>query len=285
VSAFPASIRAGRGHSIRGEMGKLPAFLRRDFLQAWSYRMTFVSDALGLALQAVIFYYVGKMIDPDVLPSFGGTRASYMEFVTIGIAITMFISLGLGRVATAIRSEQLMGTLETVLLTPTAPATIQIGSVVYDLIYIPLRTGIFLFVIAITVGLDFELDGILPALVILLAFIPFVWGLGIASAAATLAFKRGGGVGTVVTLMTIASGAYFPLTLFPAWVETLAVANPMTAAIDGMRQSLLGGAGWSEVAPALAVLVPGAAVTLAIGLLAFRAALRRERRTGSIGLY
>ena len=39
----------------------------------------------------------------------------------------------LARVKAAIRGEQVMGTLEMVFLTPTAPTTVQLGSVVYDL--------------------------------------------------------------------------------------------------------------------------------------------------------
>lgn len=279
-------LAEGRLPVLTGELAKLPAFVRRDFLQAWSYRMSFASDAVGLVVQAVMFFYIGRMIDPDALPTYGGARVTYMEFVTIGISLSMFLALGLGRVATAIRGEQLMGTLESVLMTPTSPATVQLGSVLYDLIYVPLRTGLFLAAVGLTFGLHFDTGGILPATVVLLAFIPFVWGLGIASAAALLTFRRGsGGVGLAVTLMALGSGAYFPLALFPGWVGTLAELNPMAAAIQGMRLPLLGDAGWAEVGPSLAILAPASVVTLAAGILAFRLALRRERRTGTLNLY
>jgi ABC-2 type transport system permease protein len=269
-----------------GEIAKLSAFLRRDFLQAWSYRMAFVTDGVGLVVQATIFFYVSKMINPDVLPSYGGRQVSYIEFVMVGIAISTFLALGLSRVGMAMRQEQLMGTLESVLMTPTAPATIQIGSVVYDLLYIPLRTTLFFVIVGVTVGLNFSAGGVLPAVTVLLVFIPFVWGLGIAAAAALVTFKRSsGGVGFAAVAMTLASGAYFPLTLLPAWVATVATKNPMAVAIEAMRESLLGGAGWSEVGPALAIIAPAAAITLVAGILGFRLALRREQRTGGLGLY
>ncbi|HEX2046099.1 MAG TPA: hypothetical protein VHF23_10765, partial [Gaiellaceae bacterium] len=149
------------------ELRKLPAFLRRDFLTAWSYRVTFVSDVLGLVLQTVTFYFVGLMVDDSVLPFYGGVRASYLEFAVVGIALSMFIALGLSRVARAVRSEQLMGTLESVLMTPTSPATVQLGSVVYDLIYVPIRTGLFIVAAAALFGLDFDLGGLGAAAVVL----------------------------------------------------------------------------------------------------------------------
>ena len=280
---YPAHDRVA---VVAGELRKLPAFLRRDFLQAWSYRMAFVTDAVGLVVQALVFYYVGLMVDQDVLPSYGGQEVSYIEFVIVGIALSTFLALGLSRVSAAMRNEQLMGTLESVLMTPTSPATIQIGSVVYDLLYIPLRTTAFIVIVGVTIGLDFHTDGLLPAAAVLLVFVPFVWGLGIAAAAALLTFKRGsGGVGFAAVAMTLASGAYFPLDLLPNWVSTAATKNPMAVSIEAMRESLLGGAGWSEVGSALAVVAPAAVTTLVIGIFAFRLALRHERRTGTLGLY
>ena len=279
-----AARPSGRLAVLASEAAKLPAFLRRDFLQAWSYRMAFFGDAAGLALQTVVFFYIGKMVDPDVLPTFGAAKVSYLEFVAVGIAISMFIGLGLIRAAAAFRNEQLMGTLEAVLMTPAATATLQLGSVIYDLIYMPLRTGVFFLVIALTLDVRFDADGVLPAAVTLLLFIPFVWGLGIMYAAANLTFRTAGG-GIAVTLLTITSGAYFPVTLFPDWLSTLAEWNPMTIAVETMREALLGDAGWSDVRSALLVLAPASVLTLALGMVSFRLAARRERRRGTVGLY
>ena len=283
MSAVPAPGDSREG-GIFGELAKISAFLRRDFLQAWSYRMAFVTDAIGLALQTALFFYISKIVDPNVLPTFGGARVSYLEYVVVGIAMTMLIALGIFRAAAAFRNEQLMGTLEVLLMTPTAPWTIQIGSIVYDLVYIPLRTGLFIAVVALATDVSFDTDGIVPATVILLAFLPFVWGIGIVYAASSLTFKQAGG-GIAITLLTFASGAYFPLELFPDWLATAAEANPMAVAIDAMREALLGGAGWSGVGDALLVLVPASIVMLSFGIGAFLLALRRERRRGTLGIY
>jgi ABC-2 type transport system permease protein len=271
---------------LAGELRKLPAFVRRDFLVAWSYRLPFVGDWVGLALQAFMFYFVGLIVDPAKLPSFGGTPTTYMEFVAVGIAISAFLTLALGRVAVGMQQEQFAGTLESLLMTPTSPATVQLGSVVYDLIYIPIRTAVFLVIIALAFGLDFHASGLLPALVVLLVFIPFVWGLGVASAGATLTFRRGSGiVGLASTVLVLFSGAFYPLDVLPGWVASIAELNPITIAVDGMREPLLAGTGWEDVGLACAILVPLSALSLAVGIWAFRAALRRERRQGTLGLY
>jgi ABC-2 type transport system permease protein len=184
------------------------------------------------------------------------------------------------------RQEQLAGTLESLLMTPTAPATIQIGTVAYDIVYVPLRTSLFLLIVAVAFGLDLEPSGIAPALIALLAFIPFVWGLGLVTAATMLTYRRGiGVVGFAATGMALTSGAYFPLELLPEWLTSLFQLNPMTITINAMREGLLAGISWSELGAAVAKLAPMSAASLSVGVFAFRLAMRRERRRGSLGLY
>jgi ABC-2 type transport system permease protein len=278
--------RPGRGALVAGEAAKVLAFLRRDLLVAWSYRMSFVTEWVALAVQAVTFYYVSKLVPASELPSFGGSHATYLQFVSIGMVVTALLQLSLGRIATGMRSEQLMGTLESLLLTPTAPATIQFGTVVYDFLYIPIRLGIFLGIVAVAFGLHFSAVGILPALFVLLLLVPFVWGMGIAHAAATLTFRRGGSpAGLAMTLLSLGSGAYFPLAVFPHAVSTAIGYTPIAIALGAMRSALIGGEGFSVVDWRLGVLAAFSAVSLLVGLMSFRLALRREWRRGSLGLY
>jgi ABC-2 type transport system permease protein len=272
--------------SLADELAKLPAFFRRDFLIAWSYRASFLTDLIALLTQAGLFAVVGLMVDPQSIPNYGGVRATYVEFVAIGLSVGVFLSIGLTRVMSALALEQVQGTLESLILTPTSFATIQLGSAAYDLVYVPIRTAVFLAIIALTFDAHFATDGILPAAFLLLMFIPVVWGLGVASAAIALTYRGGtGAVGLGATVITIGSGAYVPLELLPGWVQTLADANPLAIVLEGMRGALLGGTGWAGIPGDLIRLVPMAGASLALGAWAFRMALARERRKGTLGLY
>lgn len=272
--------------SLAVEARKLPAFVRRDFATAWSYRMSFATDVLNVAGQALVFYFVSQMVDPAKLPTFQGTEVTYLEFAAVGMIIGAFVYFGLQNVAAAVRNEQLLGTLESLLVTPTSPSTVQLGSVAFLFLWIPLRIALLVGALAWAFGLDFEPSGVLPALLLLLVFMPFVWGLGIVSAAVILTFKRGAGlVGIGALFLAFVSGLYFPIELLPGPLAEIAAQNPIAMAVQGMRDSLLGGAAWSEIAPTVLVLAPLAIGTLFVGLLAFELALSRERNRGSLGLY
>jgi ABC-2 type transport system permease protein len=270
------------------EVRKLPAFFRRDLLVTWSYKLQFFTDWINLIGQVVVNYFVSDLVNPNAVPSFGGQQASYLQFVTIGIAVTSFLQVSLALVTAAIRNEQLQGTLETLLLTPTAPATFQLGSAMYEIAYVPIRVVLFLGFAAVVFGVHYTVAGLPEAVAVLMVFVPFVWGLGVISAAATLTYRRGTSfVGAGASALTITSGAYFPTSAFASFpiLAALAKLNPITLALNAIRDALLGGAGWGPTLKAIAILLPVAGITLAAGVWAFRAALRREQRRGTLGLY
>ena len=268
------------------ELRKLSAFVRRDLLVQWSYRLSFLTSFIGLFGGALIFYFIGKMVDPATIPTVGGKQVSYLEFAVVGMTLGGFVHLGLERVSAALRNEQLMGTLESLLTTPTSSQTIQIGSVLFDLIFIPLRMGLLLLLLALVFGLNLDAGGVPQSLVLLVFFMPFVWGLGILAAAITLTFRRGAGiVGLAIGALTLVSGLYFPLTLLPNWLETVSAANPLAIAATGLRDALLGGTGWGSIGNDILILTPLSIASILVGTIAFKLALTRERRLGTLGAY
>jgi ABC-2 type transport system permease protein len=233
-----------------------------------------------------MFTFLGKLIDTSQMPVYGGTRSGYIEFVAIGIVVGAFMQIGLHRVASGIRQEQLQGTLDSLLLTPTRTSTMQVGSAMYDLIYVPIRTLLFLVFIVFAFGADFHASGLAPSLLMMLVFVPFVWGLGILTAAGVLTFRRGsGGLGFAAALLVLGSGAFFPLSVMPQWFQDLAAWNPIALAMNAMRETLIGGAGWAGLGRDFLIVTPAAILTLALGLVAFERALARERRKGTLGVY
>jgi ABC-2 type transport system permease protein len=271
---------------LAAEAAKLPAFVRRDWKIALSYRAIFVGEALSLAGQIVIFYFIAQLVDPGQLPTYGGTQPTYLAFVVVGLVINLTAGVLLHQVAAQMRQEQLMGTFDALMSTPTSGATLQVGSVAYTLLFVPVRAAILITAIGIGFGLDLYLSGIGPALLLLAAFLPFTWGIGLASAAVVVTFRRGtNATGFLLTMLGLISGAVFPIALLPPLLQTLAEWNPFALAIDGVRDALIGGPGWGPAVHDLVRLVPLSLASLAIGVLCFKAAIGRERRRGTLGHY
>jgi ABC-2 type transport system permease protein len=272
--------------SVITEAPKLAAFVRRDLRIALSYRTAALSGLIAIVVQVVAFSFLGRIVDPTRMPVFGGTRATYLEFVAIGICLNMAVLLLLNELSRALRAEQLIGTLESLVVTPTRIATVQIGSTLFNLLYVPLRLSLFLAAIAIVFGLHLHAAGILPAIVLMLEFLPFLWGLGLIAAGAVLTYRRGNGViGAGVAVLGLASGAFVPLSVLPGWLADLAEFNPFAIVLTAVREALIGDAGWSALATPLIELLPLAVASVAAGIFFFRLFLQRERRLGTLGLY
>ena len=272
--------------TVLAEVRKLPAFARRDLLVALSYRTAFVSDALSMMIQAVALGLLGRLVNPEVLPAYGGQPSNYLEFIITGLTVGGLVQLGMNQLTTVVRQEQLMGTLEALYATPTATTTIQLGSVLYDLLYVPVRTAFLLAFATLALGVTLEWSSLAPALAVLLAMLPAVWGLGLVAAAGVLTFRRGLGItGLVGAVLGLASGVYLPLEILPTWLQLLATVNPIAIALEGVRAALLGGGSWGDALAFVPRLLAISAIALSAGTAAFAWALRRERRMGTLGQY
>ncbi|MDR5697442.1 MAG: ABC transporter permease, partial [Armatimonadota bacterium] len=222
-------------------LGAVWAFVRRDFLIAWSYPVNFLSGFAGMIGQVAVFYFVAQIVDPSRIGGQGPT--AYVAFVSVGVAVTTFFQLGAFRLATALRTEQFIGTIESLLVAPVSMVTLQFGLVAYELMLLPVRMALFLGMVGL-LGVTLHPAGVLSALLLLVAFAPFVAGVAALSAAATLRFKNAWSViGAGTAALAVLSGAYFPVSVFPQWLFHLAAVNPMAIVLDGMRAALLSGSG------------------------------------------
>ncbi|MBV8230645.1 MAG: ABC transporter permease, partial [Planctomycetaceae bacterium] len=94
-------------------------------------------------------------------------------------------------------------------------------------------------------------------------------GLLIASRAQTTETVNGL-MNLVMLPMWLLSGVFFSSERFPRAVQPLIQALPLTQVVGGLRRVILEGAGWLDVAPAMAILAAWAVVTFYVALRIFR---------------
>lgn len=264
------------------------AFLKKDFLIEVSYRFSFVLQFASIFFSVVMFYFVAKLIGdaPTVKNSLAAYGGNYFSFVLIGIAFSNFLSVGLGSFSTSIRSEQMIGTLEAMLVTPTGLSNIIISSSQWNFAFTSLRVGVYLLLGGLFFGVDFSNASVLPALAALLLTVVAFSSLGIISASFIMIFKRGDPIAWAIsTSSTLLGGVYYPITILPDWLQTVSYLFPITYSLRAIRMSLLQGEGFSEVGGDLISLVVFSIITLPLSLLIFRYAVGRAKKDGSLAYY
>src|SRR5215216_983043 len=209
----------------------------------------------------------------------------YTGYIAIGTIIWMWQNVVLWNIGFSLRNEQLRGTLESNWLSPTWRFTYLLGGSVPQLFSMLM----FLIVSAIEFILVFgvRFDGSLwLSLLVILAAIPSIYGLGFAFASLVITVKEANAfVFLIRGLVMIFCGITFPISLLPDWMQSVAKWLPQTFLIHGMRAAAFSNAGIPELLPDLIPLLAFGMFWLVVGYFTFLWMERRARRTGAIGQY
>jgi ABC-2 type transport system permease protein len=259
------------------------AFLKRDLLNAWSYRFKFLAHSGGIFCTTLVFFFMGKLLTPQQSSQLSMYGGDYFAFSLVGLAFADYMMISVNGFADEIRKGQVEGTFEALLVTPVPPLAILLCSSLYSFLFTSLRVflylglGIFFF--------DMHLLLVSPLLLVfvfLLTVLSF-WGIGLLSATFVILFKQASPISWALGPLTgLLGGVMFPVHLLPEWLEWLARLLPITWALEALRKVLLGGATYSQVKIDCGMLLLFAAVFLLWGICAFRFSLRHAQREGSL---
>ena len=180
---------------------------------------------------------------------------SYMQFITPGVLSqsVLFISIFYG---ITLVWERDLGLLSKLLSTPTPQSSVVVCKAISAIIR-GVFQAIVVFALVLLIHIDINLNPVdiagVFAVAILLAMCFSSLSMLIASLLRTR--ERMMGVGQVITMpLFFASNAIYPISLMPSWLQVVAVANPLTYAVDLMRAFLLPGDA-TNIALAIGILV------------------------------
>ncbi len=270
--------------SVSADLRRVGALARRDLLAERTYHWRHGLRLFSFVMTVVIAHNVSKLVvDRPELTRYGG---SYFDFVLVGLAIMSVTTLGIGAFNANIMREQSLGTLEALLVTPTPISVLLAGSFMFPLMLTALDLVLYLGIGVGVIGGGLDLAGLPLAIALLAATLGTFCAFGIMGASVVLLSKRGDPFSRPLGQITgILSGALFPVSTFPWPLELLARAFPAYYGINGLRETLLGGAGWADAGPDLLVLLGFCAVLLPLSLAVFARSLTLARRTGTLGSY
>ncbi len=226
--------------------------------------------------------------DPAALDAFAsraGTPA-VAAFIFVGYAMYMWLSALLWGPGTALRQEQLRGSLEALFLTPVSRLVILFAPPLVNIVLVLLDFAVMGVTAWLLFGVVLPLDGVLRAIAITLIGVPAMYAFGSLFAAGVLRFGEiGPAVQFVRGALSILSGITFPLAMLPGWAQAGAAMMPPTYIVDDIRRVLLRGATLVELRGDMAILLGLAIAIAGLAVVTFRALEASARRTGMLGRY
>ncbi|HEV2165626.1 MAG TPA: ABC transporter permease [Thermoplasmata archaeon] len=237
--------------------------LLRTFRNPWVLVITIVQPFMWLAFFGSSFANVPLAALDALLHTH---IQSYTQFLLPGVLSTSMLSIGMFGAMSTIQDKR-FGYMKRILLTPTSKSTVYLskalGSATRGLVQIPVMIAA-----ALVFGVHFNGDPLMWAgwvlgLVLL--------GLGfsclfLAVTASSTDWQTPGVIANFITMpLMFASGALFPASNFPAWMQYIANWNPVTyCALFGREVVVNGSAPWIDLGYvavfALAMVVAGTLV-------------------------
>ena len=276
---------------LAGDIRALGAAARKEWRTLRRYPTSFLGTIWGLMLPAV-WVLMGRAYsggdDPAALGAFSeraGTTGVTV-FIFVGYAMYMWLSSLLWGPGTALRREQLQGSLEAMFVTPVSRIVPLFGPPLTNVFWIFLNMVVMGIGAWLLFGVVLSVQGALLALAITLVGVPAMYALAALFGAGVLRF---GEINPAVQFtrgtLSLLCGITFPLVMLPAWAQATATLMPPTHIVDAIRSALLKGAGPTDLAPTAGVLLLLAVGFGVLAVFVFRWMERSARRTGMLGRY
>lgn len=257
AAATLTPVPAAPSHATLIDFEGIAAIWWRDVLRFGQQRVRLLG---GLMRSLVWIVALGLGLRGSFRPVEG---LDYAQFIFPGV-IAMAIIFAALQSAISIIWDREFGFLKEVLVAPVARSTVPLGKVLGGATVSGLQ-GLVVLPLVLLVGLRPSIEGVLLAILFMGLTALAMTGIGILIAARMSDFEGFGVIQNFVAMpLYLLSGAMFPVTGAPAWLQVLVAINPLAFGVDGVRGALTGywyHPGWLD---ALAlVLVTGLTLGLA----------------------
>lgn|SRR3989338_3660846 len=265
---------------------KIFAFIKKDFLVQASYRFAFIFSWLSILITVTTLYFIAKLIDQGPTPYLKEYQTGYFPFVLIGIAFSGYLSTAMHSFSVNTRQEQVIGTLESILLTPTKIPVIIISLFFWDFIFNSVTAVVYLLFGVLFFKLDLSHMNLPNAIVILLLTIIYLSSIGIISASFIMIFKRGDPINWLIaTLSVLFGGIFFPVEMLPGALRVISYFFPITYSLRALRYALLKGYGFKMLVSDIGILLFFCIILLPLSIWMFEYSVKKAKSDGSLSHY
>jgi len=258
------------------------AVAKKDFRTAISYRVGFVSAVIASFWGLIAFRFISKLVNTG---EFAGDTVAYFRYAVVGLLFASILEPVAIGTSTSARNEQVQGTLEYMASQPVRRIYLGLSWSAYGLFQSMVIAAI---VLLLTIPIGFRVTHLnLPVViaVIILSIVIFA-ALGNIGAALVIAVQQGSViVAGALSIIGVISGALFPVSELPSWLQALSRLSPLTYALDALRSATLANQPATSFTEDLLVLVGFALVTLPVSAWVLERSFRVAQRRGTLSTF
>ena len=267
-------------------INQLRAFLKRDYLLASYSRLAFAWQVFTVVLVAPTLYYLGRLIRPAASPHLAPYGGDYFAFVILGVALFGLLAAVMGAAAAAVRQEQMIGTLEVLMSSPVSLPTLAVGFSLWNILLAAGQTVLYLLLGVVVFGIDLARVNVVSVAVVLVLGMATFAAMGIFAAAFVLLYKHPDPITSMFAgLSALLGGVFYPPSVLPPVLRTLAEFIPLTHALRAIRLAVLEGYGLGALRREVLILLLFSTVLLPLAAYLFRWAVQYTKQSGTLGAY
>lgn len=199
------------------------------------------TELISRAFQPILWLGIfGEALSKiKAIPTGGVT---YLQYITPGILTqsVTFVAIFYGLYIIMDRDA---GVLQKLLVTPTPRLALVWGKMLSASVRgLSQAIIVLIFAFILRIDLHITLLTILGTLLIVILGASFFTGLSMIIASIVKTRERFMGIGQVITLpLFFASSAIYPISIMPGWLQVVAIVNPLSYMVDGLRALLVNG--------------------------------------------
>jgi len=268
------------------EIRKIGVFIKRDFRVMFTYKLAFSMIFFSMLLNFVSMVLFGSMFKEGTVPALATYGGDFISYILIGSIGWGFMWSVASSTSVSLRTEMEIGTIESILLTPTSIYTMILAYTAFGALFgflsilVLLVAGYGIFGVSTFAAISiFTVIIFILTTIMMMGFAMILGGLTfwIKNIGETTPFIQG--------VAMLFSGTYFPIIILPESLQALAKCLPFYWSIEGLRLSLNPDIQASELMNYVLILTIFTILFVAIGAYALRRGLIKARKDGSLAYY
>ena len=262
-------------------------------VKQWQVELAYPLSILWFILMP-FFWFIPSLIAGTAIT--GGSESTYLAglagtsdwltYIAVGSAFTgLAVSLMWGT-GFALRREQNVGTLETLMTAPMRRDTLVWGSTLHNIQHGGLGVMLQLGVSVILFGVNLNVWGVLPALGIIALSIIGLQGLVFAIVCVVLLAKQAWMVVEFMSsVLFLVAPMTYPIAVLPPILQFVSMGSPLTWSVEGFRGFLMGSLTGPALMTTIAALIILDVIFIVLGTALFNRTERYVRSRGALSQF